>query len=243
MPHKVSGLLVYTCWIWRANAICQSKTILIIWCCRIPNCCWGAPLCARHDCLQDVTAWTLQKTVVGKHSLIVSDCLLSLRNRGQHFKRATHMFSFLFPRWPVWFGVFKPFLSGFFRTSQAVRLWAPRGFRPLTGRMRRSSTAWRSPSAISSTSSRTSIRRGSPSRPSWTWTLRSPWRRCQTVPSPRWRSCTRPPTLSPAHSTPLNRHQQPIRQGVSYGLCFILMEQITKGEIQFDSRLQMSFQV
>lgn len=115
---------------------------------------------------------------------------------------------------------------------QAAWLWAPLGFRPLTRRMRRSSTAWRSPSATSSTSSRTSTPPGSPSPPSWTWTLRSPWRRCQTVPSRRWRSFTRPPTPSPARSTPLNRHQQPISQGVSYYRCFSLCD----GAVGFQGR-------
>lgn len=129
------------------------------------------------------------------------------------------------------------FLTGFwpgffFFFLQAVWLWAPQGFRPLTRRMRRSSTAWRSPSATSSTSSRTSTPPGSPSPPSWTWTLRSPWRRCQTVPSRRWRSFTRPPTPSPAHSTPLNHHQQPISQGVSYYLCFSLCD----GAVGFQRR-------
>ena len=99
---------------------------------------------------------------------------------------------------------------------QAEWLWAPQGFRTPTGRTWRSWTAWRSPSATSSTSSRTSTRPGSPSPPSWTWTLRSPWRLCPTAPSPPWRSCTRPPTPSPAPSAPLNHHQQRFSQRVSY---------------------------
>ena len=133
--------------------------------------------------------------------------------------------------WP-WFGVPNWFLAWFLSFSQAVWLWAPRGFRPRTRRMRRSSTAWRSRSATSSTSSRTSTPPGSPSPPSWTWTLRSHWRRCQTVPSRQWRSFTRPPTPSPAHSTPLNRHQQPISQGVSYYHCFSLCD----GAVGFQGR-------
>lgn len=114
-------------------------------------------------------------------------------------------------------------------SSPAVRLWAPLVFRLLTSRTRRSSTTWRSPSVTSSTSSRTSTQPDCPSHHSWTWTRRSPWPRCLTAQSPRWRSCTRPPTPSLAPSIPLKSHQQLVGRGVSYYCIFYyLMEKIFK---------------
>lgn len=44
---------------------------------------------------------------------------------------------------------------------------------------------------------------------------RSRWRRCRTAPSRQWRSCTRPPTRSPAPSARLNLHQRTVSTRVS----------------------------